>query len=271
MQVSQKELVALFTALGARNAETWKEKDLQTKLAKVESLVDEDEELDATNQKLLDKILKAQKKGEEVTITMNGKKEDPPEVAAAKKEHDKKVKGKAPSKAKDEDEEEEEEEDEDEEEDAAEDYVKDDDEDDEEESNDEEDEDEEDEEVDEKPKKGKPAAKPPAKKPGKETPAPKKDDKKPTKKPGKEKDAPKKGKAPPKAAGVIQCIADIVSAATAKKPITKEQIHEKLCKRFPDRDSDSLKTTVGIQVPSRLNKEKNLGIKKNDRGYYVEA
>ena len=107
--------------------------------------------------------------------------------------------------------------------------------------------------------KGKPVGEPIAAKPVKKGKASK------DAKPAKEKKAPKKPKGP----GVIASIVTILQAATAAKPVTKEVIHEKLVKLFPDRDSESMKTTVGIQVPSRLNKEKDLGIARNDNGYYI--
>lgn len=65
--------------------------------------------------------------------------------------------------------------------------------------------------------------------------------------------------------GVITTILDVVKK---HGPISKEQIVEKLLKIFPDRPEKGMKSTVGIQVPSRLNKEKKANIKKDDKGKY---
>jgi len=70
---------------------------------------------------------------------------------------------------------------------------------------------------------------------------------------GKEKEATKgTGKA---RAGVIKTIEELIKRA-GKKGITKQQILEELIKRFPERDSKSMKNTIGVQVPSRISKEK---------------
>lgn len=72
-----------------------------------------------------------------------------------------------------------------------------------------------------------------------------------------------------KGPGVIAKIAEILQAATAKKPITKEQIVAKLVKAFPDREESSMKGTVAVQVPSRIANERGIKVKKNDKGYYA--
>ncbi len=70
--------------------------------------------------------------------------------------------------------------------------------------------------------------------------------------------------------GVIESIIEFVTAASATNPIDKAGVLAKLVKRFPERGEDQMKTTVGIQLPSRLNKEKLNGrIKKNEKGYYL--
>lgn len=52
---------------------------------------------------------------------------------------------------------------------------------------------------------------------------------------------------------VIKTIVDILKAAGEKgKPVTKEAIHEKMKKAFPDRDHAKMFTTMSNQVPSRL-------------------
>ena len=75
-------------------------------------------------------------------------------------------------------------------------------------------------------------------------------------------EAPKKSK---KKTGVITSIASIIEK---RGPISKEQIHKRLIKMFPNRPAVALKSTINAQVPNRLNKEKKLKIKKNDKGKY---
>lgn len=75
----------------------------------------------------------------------------------------------------------------------------------------------------------------------------------------------KKAKGP----GVIDSIVSILKGASMKEPVTKEEIHKQLCKLFPERNKDSMKTTVGIQVPSRLGKDRVITVKKNENGYWI--
>lgn len=67
-----------------------------------------------------------------------------------------------------------------------------------------------------------------------------------------------------KKVGVIASIADILIATT--KPLTKDEILNQLMERFPDRDSQGMETTVSVQVPVRMSREKNLDIVKVDCG-----
>lgn len=96
----------------------------------------------------------------------------------------------------------------------------------------------------------------------------------PKKKGGKDKPAAA-GKAPPKKAGgekgpgVIASIIEFLEAASEEKPLSKDKIVERLAKRFPDRDPESMSKTVAVQVPNRLKSDKGLNIKKNDRGYWI--
>jgi hypothetical protein len=68
----------------------------------------------------------------------------------------------------------------------------------------------------------------------------------------------------------VGVIATIISLIKDKGPITKEQILEALIINFPDRKKDSMKNTLQIQVPNRLNREKGLNIKLSEKGYYIE-
>ena len=63
-------------------------------------------------------------------------------------------------------------------------------------------------------------------------------------------------------------IASIVSIIQSNGPISKEQIHKRLVKLFPNRPAVGLKSTINAQIPNRLNKEKGLKIKKDDEGRY---
>lgn len=73
-----------------------------------------------------------------------------------------------------------------------------------------------------------------------------------------------------KGPGVIDTIIACLKGASATKPVSKADVLKVLVKTFPDRGEDQMKTTVGIQLPSRLNKEKLDGkIKSNENGYYI--
>lgn len=93
-----------------------------------------------------------------------------------------------------------------------------------------------------------------------------KEDEKPAKK---DKKADKKADKKPKGEGVIGVIAKILLAASEKKPVTKDAIVEKLTDKFEDRDPDSMRGTVNVQVPSRISKERDITVHKNDKGYWA--
>jgi hypothetical protein len=65
--------------------------------------------------------------------------------------------------------------------------------------------------------------------------------------------ATKKGGIPK--VGVISTIVEAIEKA-GKKGISKEGILDVLKEKFPDRPEDSMKNTINIQVPYRINKEK---------------
>ena len=52
-----------------------------------------------------------------------------------------------------------------------------------------------------------------------------------------------------------------------KKGITREEIHEELVKRFPDKTKKSMMNTIKVQVPSRINKER-FEVEKLEGGKY---
>lgn len=114
-------------------------------------------------------------------------------------------------------------------------------------------------EPEEKPVRGKKAA---------AAPAEKKEEK------GKEKPAAEK-KGPIKKAGgegslgiigtIVKCIED-----SGKKGVTKAEILAELLEQFPDRNEQSMKNTINVQVPARINKEK-FALKKIEGDRYVKA
>lgn len=96
------------------------------------------------------------------------------------------------------------------------------------------------------------------------------------KKSSKKKDG-KKGKAPPKSAGgdgkpgVIASIVEFLEAATEDKPVSKDKMADKLAKRFPDRDRESMLRTINVQVPGRIKSDKGLNVEKNDKGFWISG
>jgi len=70
----------------------------------------------------------------------------------------------------------------------------------------------------------------------------------------------------PKKVGVIASIVEFLSASDEKKPMTKETLLGKLEKRFPDRESKSMISTIATQVPSRLKLSKGIICSKNNEG-----
>lgn len=91
--------------------------------------------------------------------------------------------------------------------------------------------------------------------------------KKTDKKTGEKKKSGTPKKKAPKGPGVIATILEIIRT---KGPISKDQLCTQLGKKFPDRPKEGMMNTINIQVPSRLNKEKNAKIKRNDKGkYYI--
>ena len=83
-------------------------------------------------------------------------------------------------------------------------------------------------------------------------------------------------KAPPakaateaKGPGVIASIIEFLSAANAKRPLSKADLLAKLEARFPDRETTAMRRTINCQLPTRLRAEKELDVRKNDDGYWI--
>ena len=64
--------------------------------------------------------------------------------------------------------------------------------------------------------------------------------------------------------GVIQTIVNVIENSK-EKGVTKDEILNVLIKTFPERNPKSMKNTINIQVPNRINKEKFLVEKINNR------
>jgi hypothetical protein len=84
-----------------------------------------------------------------------------------------------------------------------------------------------------------------------------------------------KASAPPgtngsgKKVGIIAAIIEVLESASAKKPVTRDEIHAKLVEKFPERDPKGMRNTVMSQVPGCLLKEKGITVNRNDRGYWL--
>ena len=75
----------------------------------------------------------------------------------------------------------------------------------------------------------------------------------------------------PKKVGVIASIVEILSAASETNPISKENLLHFLEKRFPERESKAMVSTISTQVPSRLKSAKGIIVSKdNEGGWWIE-
>ena len=77
-------------------------------------------------------------------------------------------------------------------------------------------------------------------------------------------------KSKPKKPGVIASILEFIDKSG---PISKNQIHKRLVKRFPDRNPDSMKKTIACQItgkkrPLRMEKEKGVKFDIDKDGCY---
>lgn len=75
-----------------------------------------------------------------------------------------------------------------------------------------------------------------------------------------------------KKVGVIaNIIRMLVEAGKKKKPITKQDIKDKLASSYPDRPAEGMAGTVNMQVPTGLKTEKNITVESNDKGYWITS
>jgi hypothetical protein len=274
--INKKDLVGLLVSLGYKLAAKWPEKRLLETVR--DKIADHEDGEDCSDPALLKKLIKAVGKGVEIILDTEAP-EDEPEAKPAKKGSKAKP---APEPEAEDDESDDDESDDDE---------SDDDESDDDESDDDEPEakpakkgskakpapepeaEDDHEGLPTKPKKNASKAKPGAKKGAK---ADSEDDEevvplKPKKDASKAKPGAKKGasKDSDKKPGVIATIFAIVQKATASKPMSREDVFAALVDAFPERDADALKSTVQTQLPSRISKERNVQIEKNEKGYWI--
>ena len=66
--------------------------------------------------------------------------------------------------------------------------------------------------------------------------------------------------------GVIKTIIECLKGASAKHPITKDQIVVRLVKEFPERAEAAMRSTVNAQVPTGLKAEKDLVVQRDPEG-----
>lgn len=71
-----------------------------------------------------------------------------------------------------------------------------------------------------------------------------------------------------KGPGVISTIFALVKES-GKSGISKSQILDKLTEMFPDRATEGMEKTIGVQLPGRMSKERKVKIVKNEAGSYV--
>ncbi len=246
MKVAKEAVVQLFRELGFKVVEKWNDKRLAEKLEKLPTIVDETTKAESEDgQALLKKILQAVKEGDTVKIVSNG---EAPKAEKAEVKEEKPAKKKVKEEEKAEEDEDEDEDSEDEDEDS---------------------EDEDEEEEEEEAPKAKAKSKKKVKvKEEEDEDEDEEEEEKPKKKGGNIGNFKKAGG--PNGPGVIASIEEFLKETSADKPITKKGILKKLCKRFPDRDADSMSKTIAVQVPNRMNKDKSMGILKHeDGGYYL--
>jgi len=74
---------------------------------------------------------------------------------------------------------------------------------------------------------------------------------------------------PKKKRGVIATIAEIIETA-GQEGVSKDDILEVLVEEFPNREADSMKNTINVQVPTRISKER-FSVERNDDGKYYKA
>ena len=290
IQVEQKALRDLFLELGYKAASRWPASHLEKKLTELPGMVDEDTECESEeSQEILDSLLAAFDEDEEIEIVEDGELEDGEEEDADEDEEEQEEEDA------DEDEEEQEEE-----EPALEDMsmkelkavakergvrlgaaarskskiierlnkAEED-----EEELEEETEEQEEEVEEEKPKKKaargkKSGSKSSAKKTSKKKKADEEEtedeDEETTKRQG-----PAGGDGKP---GVIMSIVEFLQGASKTKPLSRDDVADKLAERFPERPRKSMRTTCSKQIPHYLKKFKDIDVSGDSKnGFWIET
>jgi len=88
-----------------------------------------------------------------------------------------------------------------------------------------------------------------------------------SKKTATKKEASKKKDDADRRPGVINSILSIIREQKGKS-FTREVVLDRLCELFPDRDRQSMYRTIQVQIPSRINNERDIHIEKLGDGKY---
>ncbi len=65
-------------------------------------------------------------------------------------------------------------------------------------------------------------------------------------------------------------IASIINIVKTKGPISKEDILKEMVILFPERVEKSMKSTIGVQIPGRINKDRDFDVVDNGKGWEVK-
>lgn len=269
MKVKRSEVEALLEELGFGQASEYDDTRMINTIHKLSDVVDPDVEVE--NVDLLDDLLEAVEAEEDIELEDDTK----PKKSSRSKSKSKSTRGKSKSKAK----EEEEDEDLDEEEEDLEDDA-------DEEDEEDEDADEEEEAPPKKSSRSRAKSKSKAatkstkatssrsKKKGVEPPAGRAKKRATSSSKKASSKSTKSGNKPEtlKKVGVISTIIECLSKATKTRPLSREDLLEKLTKQFPDRSADGMKKTISQQVPKRLKSDKNIDVEQTSNGkFYIDT
>jgi hypothetical protein len=72
--------------------------------------------------------------------------------------------------------------------------------------------------------------------------------------------------------GVVASIVEFLSRASAERPLTKARLVEKLAKRFPEKDPQSMRNTVNTQISTSLRVLKGIEVQRDgEGGFWIET
>lgn len=69
--------------------------------------------------------------------------------------------------------------------------------------------------------------------------------------------------------GVIASIIDFLESASEEAPITKEELLDKLCQRFPERGRKGMANTCQTQLHNALRRS-GVNLRSSESGYWIE-